>query len=254
MPHDVSVHEQRDRAESFGNVAEEYDRFRPTYPDALIDDLVALHPGRVLDVGCGTGKAARLLAARGLPVLGVEIDPKMAAVARSHGIEVEVASFEQWNAAGRRFDLVVSAQAWHWVDPAVGAPKLAGLLNPGGAAALFWNFEEIDEPTRVALDEVYRRLAPELLEPAEKRDDETHVKLLEATGAFGDLTVQVNPGQRLLSVEHFVGKLGTQSDHLMLGPQRLADVQAALRPALRSALGGADVVLTGGTYTIWARP
>jgi SAM-dependent methyltransferase len=255
MPHDVSVHEQRDRAESFGAVAAEYDRFRPGYPDALIDDLVALGPGRVLDVGCGTGKAARLLTARGLPVLGVELDPKMAAVARTHGIEVEVAGFEQWDAAGRTFDLVVSGQAWHWVDPAIGAPKLAGLLNPGGVAALFWNFEEdIDKATQTVLDDVYRRLAPELIEPGRKPDDTTHVKQLEASGPFGDVRVQIYPGRKSLSIDHFVGKLGTQSDHLLLGPERLAAVQAALRTGLRTALGGADVVITGGTYTIWARP
>jgi SAM-dependent methyltransferase len=254
MPHDVSVYEQRDRAESFGSIAEEYDRFRPSYPGALIDDLVGRNPGRVLDVGCGTGKAARLLTARGLPVLGVEIDPKMAAVARAHGIEVEIAGFEQWDAAGRTFDLVISAQAWHWIDPAIGGPKLARLLNPGGAAALFWNFEEIDDPTRTVLDEVYRRLAPELLEPGEKPDDHTHERLLEATGAFAEITVQVYPGGKSLSVDDFVGKLGTQSDHLLLGPERLAEVQAALRSGLQTTLGGADVVLAGGTYTIWARP
>jgi tRNA1(Val) A37 N6-methylase TrmN6 len=80
----------RSRAESFGRVAEEYDRYRPSYPAALIDDLVALRPARVLDVGCGTGKAAVLLAERGLPVLGVEVDQQMAGVARRHGIAVVV--------------------------------------------------------------------------------------------------------------------------------------------------------------------
>jgi SAM-dependent methyltransferase len=82
--------QRRDRAESFGQVAQEYDRYRPSYPAALIDVLAALRPHAVLDVGCGTGKAASLLVERGLSVLGVEIDPQMAAVARGHGIEVEV--------------------------------------------------------------------------------------------------------------------------------------------------------------------
>src|SRR5581483_6684340 len=109
---------ERDRAESFGSVARQYDRFRPSYPSELIDDLVALGPSDVLDVGCGTGKAGRLLADRGLDVLGVEIDPQMAEVARDHGLTVDVGSFEEWETAGRRFDLLVSGQAWHWVDPA----------------------------------------------------------------------------------------------------------------------------------------
>src|ERR1019366_3608845 len=55
------LHMDRKRANSFGAEAERYDRARPTYPQALVDELVARHPTRVLDVGCGTGIAARLL-------------------------------------------------------------------------------------------------------------------------------------------------------------------------------------------------
>ncbi len=66
-------HEDRGRALSFGGVAALYDRARPSYPAALIDDLMAWEPREVLDVGCGTGKAARLVAERGCDVLGVEL-------------------------------------------------------------------------------------------------------------------------------------------------------------------------------------
>src|SRR5690349_21277834 len=104
----VRMHDQRHRAEVFGSAAEAYDEYRPSYPDALIDDLVAAGPARALDIGCGTGKAGRLLAARGVEVLGVEIDEDMAEVARRSGLEVEVGSFETWEPAGRTFDLAVS--------------------------------------------------------------------------------------------------------------------------------------------------
>src|SRR3954454_7614859 len=114
------MHANRARAESFGAVAANYDRYRPGYPETLIDDLLALRPTDVLDIGCGTGKAARQLVARGLDVLGVEIDPEMAAVARAHGLAVEVVGFEQWEPAGRTFDLIVCGQAWHWIDPRIG--------------------------------------------------------------------------------------------------------------------------------------
>jgi hypothetical protein len=89
-------------------MAQQYDRYRPTYPDALFDDLAALEPMQVLDVGCGTGKAAVSLARRGLSVLGVDVDERMADVARRHGIAVEVAAFESWDDAGRQFDLLVT--------------------------------------------------------------------------------------------------------------------------------------------------
>src|SRR5215475_3487386 len=100
LPRTDRVHTNRTRAESFGAVADAYDRARPSYPPALIDDLLAAAPADALDVGCGTGKAARLLAERGVPVLGVEVDARMAAVARAHEIPVELGTFEQWDAAG----------------------------------------------------------------------------------------------------------------------------------------------------------
>src|ERR1700730_7980841 len=72
-------HENRRRAESFGEEAERYDRARPSYPAALVDELLASKPARVLDVGCGTGKVARLFLARAGAVLGVERAWRMAA-------------------------------------------------------------------------------------------------------------------------------------------------------------------------------
>ena len=70
MPIEDSVHADRGRAESFGLVAEQYDRYRPSYPDGLISDLMGLNPEWTLDVACGTGKVAVPLLACGLAVLG----------------------------------------------------------------------------------------------------------------------------------------------------------------------------------------
>lgn len=252
MPHDELTHTQRDRAESFGAVAAEYDRYRPSYPVELIDDLVARRPRGVLDVGCGTGKAARLLAARGLPVLGVEIDPQMADVARAHGIQVEVASFEEWDDRGRTFDLITCAQAWHWVDPSIGASKLVRLLNPGGRVALFWNFAEFDPKTRAVVDAVYAEFAPELAEPPSAGNERSHLTTLQATGAFSSISTKTYDWQRTDTAQELVGNIGTQSNHLLLGPERLRRLQTALLDALTEA--GGEVHHTGGTYTIWARP
>jgi SAM-dependent methyltransferase len=148
----------------FGSVADRYDRARPSYPTALIDDLMAQRPRSVLDVGCGTGKAGRLLAARECEVLGVEPDERMAAVAQSHGLAVEVTPFEMWDPKGRTFDLVISAQAWHWVDPAVGPAKARSILREGGRLAAFWNCPTHSDPVRAALDKVYQQHVPELVE------------------------------------------------------------------------------------------
>jgi len=155
-------HLQRQVAEGFGADAGRYDRARPTYPADLVDRIVAASPGRdVLDVGCGTGISARLFQAAGCRVTGVDPDPRMAEQARQGGTETEVAKFEDWSPAGRTFDAVIAAQAWHWVDPVAGAAKAAAVLRPGGRLAVFWN--AFDPPTglREAFAEVFRRVLPD---------------------------------------------------------------------------------------------
>ena len=152
-------HRARQVAESFGADAERYDRARPRYPDAMVDAIVAASPGAdVLDVGCGTGIAARQFQALGCRVLGVDPDARMAGLARRFGVEAEVAKFEDWDPAGREFDAAIAGQAWHWVDPVAGAAKAAQVLRPGGRLALFWNSFRPPADVNEAFAEVYQRV------------------------------------------------------------------------------------------------
>ncbi|GAA0575398.1 class I SAM-dependent methyltransferase [Paractinoplanes ferrugineus] len=147
-------HEQRAAAESFGAEAARYDRARPSYPQDLVRRIVENSPGRrTLDVGCGTGIAARQFQAEQADVLGLDVDARMAEQARTLGLEVEVSKFEDWDPRGRRFDLVVAAQAWHWVDPVAGAAKAAEILAPAGRIALLWNVMEPEPAARAAMAE-----------------------------------------------------------------------------------------------------
>jgi SAM-dependent methyltransferase len=160
---ELQPHEARDVAESFGSDPERYDRTRPRYPGALVEAIVAAAPGPdVLDVGCGTGIGARQFAAVGCRVLGVEVDARMAAFARSRGTDVEVAKFEDWEPAGRRFDAVVAGQTWHWIEPVAGAAKAAEALRPGGCLAVFWNVHVPPPDLTDAFADVYRRVLPDL--------------------------------------------------------------------------------------------
>ena len=161
---DSEPHHQRQAAESFGSDPERYDRARPRYPDALIERIVAAVPGRlVLDVGVGTGIVARQFQAAGCTVLGVDPDARMAEFAQRSGVDVEVSTFEAWDAAGRKFDAVVSAESWHWVDPVAGAAKAAEVLQPDGRLAVFWITGQPAEGLDEAFAEVYRRVLPESL-------------------------------------------------------------------------------------------
>jgi SAM-dependent methyltransferase len=157
-------HLARQLAESFGTDAERYDRTRPRYPDAMVAQIIASSPGRgVLDVGVGTGVSARPFQESGCEVLGVDPDERMAAFARRSGLVVEVATFEDWDPAGRSFDAVIAGQTWHWVDPVAGAAKAAAVLRPGGRLALFWNVSEPPPDLAAAFAAVYQRVLPDSL-------------------------------------------------------------------------------------------
>ncbi|HTX63175.1 MAG TPA: class I SAM-dependent methyltransferase, partial [Acidimicrobiales bacterium] len=154
-------HRARALAESFGLDPERYDRTRPRYPDEMVRAVVDSLPGPdLLDVGIGTGIAARQFRAAGCGVLGVEVDARMAQYARATGLSVDVARFETWDARGRTFDGVIAGQTWHWVDPIAGARKAAEVLSPGGRLAAFWNVFALPTELGAAVAAVYRRVLP----------------------------------------------------------------------------------------------
>lgn len=138
----------RDLGRVFDEVPELYDRVRPGYPDELFADLVAVTgldgTSSVLEVGCGTGQATRSLAALGCSVTAVEPGGGMSALARRRiaaysNVDVERSTFEEWDDRGRRFDVLVAASSWHWVDPSTGWRRAHDVLRPGGWTALLGN-------------------------------------------------------------------------------------------------------------------
>jgi SAM-dependent methyltransferase len=231
------LYQDRTRACSFGGDAERYDRSRPSYPPGLIDLLMRAGVRDVLDVGCGTGIAARQLQSRGASVLGIEPDRRMAEVARRQGVDVELSSFEDWDAKGRQFDLVISGQAWHWVDPRSGAEQAARVLRPGGSFAAFWNSGKLDDVARRRADDVYERLAPGLddysvaLGNSDPERFELTMDGLRAAGAFTEPQLLTFDWQARYSIAAWLDQLPTHSDHASLGELRLGQLLDALGEA-----------------------
>jgi SAM-dependent methyltransferase len=149
--------------DSFNAVADLYDRARPRYPAALIDDLFSitgLEPrDRVLEIGCGTGQITVPLAERDVRITALEPGPNLAAIARRHlarfdEVEVVVSRFEEFPLPEEPFRLVVSATAFHWLDPTVSIAKSFEALAHRGHLAVIgtrWGTgSELDEFTKMS--------------------------------------------------------------------------------------------------------
>lgn len=242
-------HEARRMAESFGIDPARYDRTRPGYPQRLIERITAAIPGRdVLDVGCGTGIAARQFQAADCRVLGVDVDPRMAEFARARGLEVEVAKFEDWEPAGRTFAAVIAGQTWHWIDPLAGAAKAADVLRPGGRLAVFRNDVRLPPRLNEAFAEVYERVLPDVAlnphrlqpGPSQATDtlSETAIRGLRRAGAFGKPERWTFDWQRRYTRELWLDELPTSGLLTRLDSDRLAELLAAIGAAIDARTGG----------------
>src|SRR5580704_17276151 len=240
----------RQVAEGFGANAGRYDRARPSYPRAMVDQVLTTSPGRrVLDVGCGTGIVARLFQAAGAEVLGVDPDERMAAQARARGLEVEVARIEDWAPAGRAFDAVVAGQAWHWVDPVAGAARAAQALRPGGRLAVFWNSFRPPAGLGEAFAVVHRRVLPDspLSRGVMPGPDAYSALCTKAAGGMRQAGAFTDPREwrfdwdRSYTRDEWLDVVPTFGGFSLLPPAKQEELQAGI---------GAVIDAVGGSFTM----
>ena len=156
-----------------------YEKTRPEYPAEAVDWLVPADAKTVLDLGAGTGKLTRALAARGLEVFAVDPSPKMLDQLRVAvpGATVSVGSAEDIPLADASVDAILVGQAWHWVDQEAALPSVARVLRPGGTLGLIWNLRDDRVPWIERLTTVMHPAEGEIFMETGRID----------RGAFGEL-------------------------------------------------------------------
>ncbi len=133
------------RATVFGQEAQEYHRWRPSYPPEAVDWVVPTGARDVLDLGAGTGKLTALLARPGLQVQAAEPDLRMLAVLRRHlpNVKAHHAPAERLPIADDSLDAVLVADAWHWFPHTQAIAEVRRVLRTGGRLALIWNTPQL---------------------------------------------------------------------------------------------------------------
>ncbi|MFE2061165.1 class I SAM-dependent methyltransferase [Streptomyces sp. NPDC059467] len=236
----------------FDQDAELYERARPRYPASLIEELVRVTgagPGvRVLEIAPGTGKLTVDLAGSGCSVTGVEIGPRMAAVARRRlagfpEADVVVAAFEQWELPPEPFDAVVCATAFHWIDPAVRVPKAARALRRGGLFGVVATHHVAGgtEDFFAEVQECYERWDPATppgLRQTRESDIATDTGEFTGSPYFTDVTVHGHAQEITYTAGTYLDVLLTYSNHRALPEPARNGLLADIRELIESRYDG----------------
>lgn len=137
-----------EKIDPYKGLAVIYDEIRPSYPEKLIQDVISKTDlkltNKLLEIGAGTGKATIQFAEKGFTVHAIELGEDMSEIlkdkcAKYPKVSVDVASFEEWNCSNnQKYDMIYSAQAFHWLDTNIKYKKCHELLKDNGYLVLFW--------------------------------------------------------------------------------------------------------------------
>jgi SAM-dependent methyltransferase len=218
---------------SFNDAAKYYDEVRPGYPDLLYEDIMNKshipEGGTILEIGCGTGQATLPLAKRGYKIICVEQGANLIKIAKKkcQGLDVTFIndSFESWTPLKTGFDLVISATAFHWINPNIGFPKVTKLLKDDGYIAFFWNLHP--KPYTeffIEVQSIYQRLVPEWFTPQKRPVLEDRIKELnediKKSNLFKEQSYTQYKWSRIYSADNYIKLLDTYSDHRQLDENR----------------------------------
>ena len=228
----------------FDSVARRYAAARPGYPAELAEFVAAtagIGPGsRVLEVGCGTGQLTEVLVPLGCALTAIDLGASMIEVARERvpggSVTFEAVAFEELGAGPGSFDLIVSAAAFHWIDPEMRFRQAARLLRPGGWLAVTGCSEHYEEPLGSALEGLWLARAAANGAWATRPADATAFR---DSGLFGAPVRRTFTRRATYPADDVIGVENTRATSLSW-PQ---DVRDEFNAELRQLLGGRAVPL-----------
>lgn len=172
---------------TFGAHADEYEQARPEWPEAAARWLVPEDARLVVELGAGTGKLTRALAALGVDVVAVEPDPRMLAVLRSGGLEGVEGSAEEIPFGAGEADAVVCGSCLHWFDLERALPEIRRVLRGGGRFGFGWNGRDGRRPTIARMNKAIYSAARDRT----RWRDRDWAAEVSAGGLFGDVEHEV---------------------------------------------------------------
>jgi SAM-dependent methyltransferase len=222
-------------ARTFDEVAELYDRARPSYPARVFDDLEELarleRGARVVETGPGTGQATRVLVERGYRVTAVEPGAELARVLRRNlpEVNVVVSTFEAWE-PHETFDLVLAATSWHWVDPDVRYAKAAAVARALAVVGTQHVIPDDVDPFFIEIQEVYDEIGESFVGPPPRPEDDHSVRAeIDASGVWGRVETRTYVWVREYTAETYVDVLETYSGHRTMTDDQRAHLYAEIR-------------------------
>jgi len=246
---------------SFGAVARDYDRLRPSPPPEAVDWLLPARREVVVDLAAGTGLLTRALSGKVGHVIAIEPDERMRSVlqARSPGVEVLAGRGEAIPLPDASTDGVFVSSAWHWMDPDLAVPEVSRVLRDGGRFGVIWTgrkpriewlhvdewFSEAVAERRAASQQppAARSFCPDPDEeiPAAERipDGEPRQVRLPDRAHFTNIETQVFRFSRYMPVTDIVDMLGTYSNVITASPELRAIGRARAAAALAEQFPGA---------------